>query len=679
MLKGKKIACFVALPHHTRFLWPITSALEKRGAKVMFFTTMADFPFEGDLIKKGKKCKMLQNYVKDDTRKKIDRTIGDFFDVWFRRCFEWDGLRHWPFVLMNGMINAGIEEYFCLDEFIKDERPDMFLALHERNRWGKLIGHLSSKYGIPYVTLQEGDYYEDRLSFSAHTEYSTALLLWGRGIEEMLTRHKSSPDKFVLIGNTHLSTIRGKYFQRDKILETKKELNIPPDKKVVLFLVGVQWGVAQGDMVWEGLLKGLGDDVIKIFKWHPKVTYSGFKKDVEGYFKERFPTCIVLHTFDPYRLIPVADYCVTLGKTTLAVEALSFGKPLFSLPGRDNEYDHYAKWGISQALWPPGNYEPLYRTIKDGVPEKIQKNVDNFLNNYFYRNNAVAVDRAIEVIDFIFDNKQSGVKEKSRRINGKDLFPGRISYIVPSGDDSEALLATLTSLSQNVRHDDWEVIIVVNNEGIKSLLDGISGDVRIVEFEGERLSALYNRGAAFSNGEYLVFLKLSSVVFQHVGRLLGTEAAEMIHPVHRVDMTPVCLGIGFNFNFTPYYMTDYNDSTSERQIDAVGGGMISMNRAVYEVVGGFDEGIADHLIEPDICLVAREKGYPIGYLPEALGVIYKDTFENTPDDNKSGTADDLPINPDNEWQGRIKFYVKWCGRLPKDDNYISFAGELLKV
>lgn len=679
MLKGKKIACFVALPHHTRFLWPITSALERHGAKVIFFTTMSDFPFEGDLIKKGKTCRMLQSYVKDDTRKKIDSSIGDFFDLWFRRCFEWDGLRHWPFVLMNGMINAGIEEYFCLDEFIKDERPDMFLALHERNRWGKLIGHLSSKYGIPYVTLQEGDYYEDRLSFSAHTEYSTALLLWGRGIEEMLTRHKSSPDKFVLIGNTHLSTIRGKYFQRDKILETKKELNIPPDKKVVLFLVGVQWGVAQGDMVWEGLLKGLGDDVIKIFKWHPKVTYSGFKKDVEEYFKEKFPTCIVLHTFDPYRLIPVADYCVTLGKTTLAVESLSFGKPLFSLPGRDNEYDHYAKWGISQALWPPGNYEPLYRTIKDGVPEKIQQNVDNFLNNYFYRNNAVAIDRAIEVIDFIFENKQSGVKEKSRRITGKDFVPGRISYIIPSGDDSEALLATLTSLSQNVRHDDWEVIIVVNNEGIKSLLDGISGDVRIVEFEGERLSALYNKGAASSNGEYLVFLKPGIVYLRDEGLLDVIGKGITGIPIKNADMTPVCLGIGFNFNFTPYYITDYVDSTSERQIDAVGGGMISMNRTVYEVVGGFDEGIANHLIEPDICLTAREKGYSIGYLPEALGVIYKETFENAPDDNKSGTADDLPVNPDNEWQGRIKFYVKWCGRLPKDDNYISFAGELLKV
>ena len=62
------------------------------------------------------------------------------------------------------------------------------------------------------------------------------------------------------------------------------------------------------------------------------------------------------------------------------------------------------------------------------------------------------------MIDFIFDNKQSRVKDINCRITGKDYVPGRISYIIPSGHDSEALLASLTSLSQNVKHDDWEVI-----------------------------------------------------------------------------------------------------------------------------------------------------------------------------------------------------------------------------
>ena len=82
-------------------------------------------------------------------------------------------------------------------------------------------------------------------------------------------------------------------------METKKELNIPPDKKVVLFLVWVQWAVVKDYKVWDELLSGLGDDVIKIFKWHPKVTYSGYKKDVEGHFKEKYPSRVKVYQVGP--------------------------------------------------------------------------------------------------------------------------------------------------------------------------------------------------------------------------------------------------------------------------------------------------------------------------------------------------------------------------------------------
>ncbi len=675
MIKDKKIACFVALAHHTRFLWPITESLERYGAKIIYFTTMSDFPYEGELIKKGKECKMLQSYVDDDTRKKIDRSIREFFDIWFMRCFEWDGLRHWPLVLQAGLITGGFEEYFCLEEFIKVERPDMFLALHERNRWGKLIGHLSKKYGIPYVTLQEGDCYEDRLSFSGHTEYSTALLLWGRGIEERLARLKSSPEKFVRTGNTHLAAVKQTHFQHRKIMQTKRELNIPPDKKVVLFLVGLQWGVIKDFKIWEMLMKGIGDDVIKIFKWHPKVTYGGFKNDVEKLFKEKFPSAIVLHTFDPYRLLPIADYCITLGKTTLAVEALSFGKPLFSLKGRDNEEDHYVKWGISQSLWPPGNYEPLYRTIREGVPEDIQKNMNNFLNDYFYRNNSVAIDRAREVIDFIFESHQMRKNGKEDGVKGREFVAGRVSFIVPSGHDGEALLASLTSLSQNVKYNDWEIVIVVNNTGIGDLLAGISGDVRIVQSGGENLSILYNKGADASSGEYLIFLKPGIVYLKDEGLIdaMGKGIAGI--PIRNPDMTPYCLGIGFDFNSVPCRIVTADGDMSKHHVEAVGEGLLAMHRSVFEAAGGFDDEIASHHAEADICLSVKDKGYLITYLPECLGVVYKETFVESSKKNDEQTETDS----DDEWKGRIRFFAKWCGRLPKDDNFIRFAGDLLKV
>ena len=35
--------------------------------------------------------------------------------------------------------------------------------------------------------------------------------------------------------------------------------------------------------------------------------------------------------------------------------------------------------------------------------------------------------------------------------------------------------------------------------------------------------------------------------------------------------------------------------------------MIAMQRSVYEATCGFDEGIANHLTEPDMCLSAKKR------------------------------------------------------------------------
>jgi len=670
IIKDKKIACFVALPHHTRFLWPITESLEENGAKLLFFTATSDFPFEGDLIKKGKQCKIIQEYVTQNIAEKIGRGTRDFFELWFKRCFQWDGLRHWPLVQQASLLTVGFEEYFCLEELIKTEKPDMFLALHERNRWGKIIGHLSSKHGIPYVTLQEGDYYEDRLSFSGHTEYSTALLLWGNGIKERLARMKSTPEKFVLNGNTHLSAIKRSHFKPTHIAATKKELNIPPGKKVVLFLVGIQWGVLKDDFVWKELLAGIGDDVVKIFKWHPKVTYSGFKENVENLFKKLFPSCIVLHNYDPYSLLPIADYCVTLGKTTLAVEGLSFGKPLFSLPGTDGEIDHYAKAGVSQPLWPPGNYDPLYKTIREGVPETIRVNVENYLNNdYFYKNNTIAVERAVEAVEHIFKSRCNEKKAEYISIK-KDFAASRISYVIPSGYDADALLATLTSLSQSVKSSDWEVVIVVHDSAINEMLSGISGDVRIVESKGNNLALLYNKGAEASSGEYLIFLKPGVLYYKDEGLLEAVKKGVAGIPIKNKDNTPYCFGIGFDFNHVPYRIQEMQET--DKQI-AVGGGLLGVSREHFETIGGFDVGIAAHLLDADICLSAIEAGLPVIYLKDCLGFVFKETFV------QKSEEEEITTDSDDEWKRRIGFFAKWVGKLPKDDDYISFAGELLKV
>ena len=696
-LKGKRIACFVALPHHTRFLLPITEPAKRYGADTLFFLTMSDYPFERDLFKKKIVYKYLNGYTNDEVREKIESAFNAFLDQWAKKLFQWDGFRQWTLLEQERMMGSCFEEYFCLEEFIKREKPDVFLALHERNRWGKIIGHLSNKYGIPYITMQEGDYHEDRLSFSAHNEYSTVNLLWGEATKKMLVKHKCPADKIVLVGNTHLDNAKKIYSDLTKIKQIKRELNIPDGKKILLFLVDLEWGGVMDGWVWETFLKGLSEDIVVIFKWHPNVARGTYLK-IEKNIKESAPFAIVLYTYDPYALLSIADYCVTLGKTTLALEAIAFGKPLFAIPSRDGTKDYYVQMGVAQSVSPPGNWTNLYNTIENGVHEDIKRNVDEYLRQSFYRLDGKAVDRALEVISYILECRQDKAKGKGQKAQGKEreYVAGRVSFIIPSGNDQEALLSTITSLSQNVKYPDWEVVIVINDENIKEMLSGISGDIRIVDSQGDNLSFLYNRGAEALTGEYLIFMKPGIVYFKDKGLLDALKGGVAGIPLRNPDMTPYCLGIGFDFNFSPYFIKEERqcDSTPEGTLNAVGGGLIGMHSRVYESIGGFDEGIANHLTEADICLSAKYKGYSVKYLSDCLGFVFKETFaegSRVKGQGSKGTVPDLRteqdgvvesgLSPscDDEWKTRIRFFAKWWGKLPKDDDYIKFAGDLLKV
>lgn len=665
-LKGKKIACFVALPHHTRFLWPITDMAEKNGAKVVFFTTLADFPYEMDLIRRGRQCRLLQSYATPETRRRIERMKVEFFDGWVNRCFDWDGLRHWPLVMQSSIIPAGFEDYVLMEEFIDREKPDMFLALHERNRWGKIMGHLSAKRGIPYVTLQEGDCYEDRLSFSAHTEYSTALLLWGNGTVKLLEKMKSAPEKFVLAGNTHLAEVKRSMRDPAIVGQTKKDLNIPKGKKVVLFLVSIQWGVIQDHSFWEKLIRPLeAPDIVPVFKWHPKVSFQSYKEVTEAMFLEKFPECRVTQTYDPYKMLQIADYCVTLGKTTLAVEALSFGKPLFSLPGTDGAPDHYFEQGIAQSVWPIGDWSTLRKTIENGVPEDHSRHVREFTGDCFHRINDVAPERAVEVMNHIFSVRAAG---NSAPLPGTEPVAGRTSFIVPSGDDVEALLATLKSLSDNVKLQDWETVIVVNNAEILALMQGVTGDVRVVEAHDRSLAALWRKGAGSATGEVFVFIRPGVLYYKDDDFIEAAKTGVAGMPMKNPDMSLYAMGLTFDFNHVPRRIT--NAETPPEKRVAAGGGIVGMSREIYEKSGGFDARIDDRMAEADITLSAREAGFPALFAEKSLAFAFTETFAGPP-------AGSPP--PEYEWKGRIAFFAKWAGKLPKDDDYVAFAGELLKT
>src|SRR6476469_7677730 len=68
---GKKVLCFIALPHHNRFLVPIMEALQSQGMSVGYFTASAEGAFEIRLYQAGITYQHLMDYADASTARDV--------------------------------------------------------------------------------------------------------------------------------------------------------------------------------------------------------------------------------------------------------------------------------------------------------------------------------------------------------------------------------------------------------------------------------------------------------------------------------------------------------------------------------------------------------------------------------------------------------------------------------
>jgi hypothetical protein len=661
-MKDKKIAVFNALPHHGRFIFPLVEDAARRGAEILFFTTLVDYPFEKDVIKRGFKCRFLIEYADEETRDKIRRSTAMLLDEWSKLNFSWHGFRHWSLFQQNRSLIRNVEDYFCLEELIKKEKPDMFLSLHEMNPWGKQIGHLAYKYAIPFVTLQEGDYYNALLNLSTHTEYSTLNLLWGEEARNMLLRHKCCYTKMVIVGNTYIDESINACASPEAVLEVRRELAIPARKKVVTFMPNTHWGGITERTVWATLLKDLKrKDVFCIFKWHPQTAYPIYEQ-IKKVIRSILPDALVLFGYDPYKVLAVSDYCVVMGKTTMGVEALAYGKPLFELYNIVNGEEYYVELGVAQSVSPAGNWKNLFDTFERGVPEEILETAARYIERVFYRLDGKSSERAADVLEFVFEARAQSNIPAAPFAFKHTAVEGRVSCIIPSGDDHNALLATLVSLSKNLKHPDVEYLIVLTCPELREMLAGLDGNVRIIESSGDNYAGNLNAAARETSGSRLLFVEPGVIYYRDEGFLEAITGGVAGIPTANNDMTPLALGVGFDFNHAPCNVRANGKTPPFCPRSA----LVGIDRGVFERLGGFAEDIDYHLA--DFCLAAHESGYPLRIADKALAIQFKKVKLNPPGGY---------FFHDGRWKRGIRFFAKWCGKLPKDDDYITFAKDML--
>lgn len=210
----------------------------------------------------------------------------------------------------------------------------------------------------------------------------------------------------------------------------------------------------------------------------------------------------------------------------------------------------------------------------------------------------------------------------------------RLSLVIVHHDAPECLKACLDSIARTAS-DLAPEVIVVDNASARAP-DGIEsppGTVWIRNGDNRGFGAAVNQGAARSGGAVLVALN-ADIEF-HPGALqalhgffrdnaaerLGPVGGRLLFPDGRPQPSsgpfPTLAGLLWRRLLPPVSRKYYLREPGPGPVDWVTGAFLAVRRPVFEELGGFDEGFFLYYEDVDLCLRARERGYPAHFRPEA--------------------------------------------------------------
>lgn len=660
IFRGKKVLCFIALPHHNRILVPIMESLRERGMEVVYFTAAAEAAFEITLNQAGLPFRHALDYLDRETEEKIAAAFRAIRPIWQEKVLASQILQAVPLPIQDKVICSAIENIHCLDSMIRKERPDLLFALHEINSWGKLLGYLSYLHRIPYITFQEGLCYAATPLYRFHTDYSTACLTWGEADREVLLAAGCSPDKTFAYGNIDLWQAREKAAQRETVAATRAALGLSAEKKVVLFLMSHANYRPFEPTVFLQWLKS-HKDVVAVFKWHPITNKDTIERALGDL--QKHPSIRSLHDFNTYDLLALSDVCVTVGNSTTGIEGLVFGKPLIEICLPDQVYS----FGLHGVAEQAGGFEDVGDKVEEiltrGLSEERRKKVKDYLERHFAFFDGKTVDRVVEMAAEML-RARAEKEPMPLPVAGEAQFPCSIVLAV-DGTAPQNMLATLEGIAAHVPADLFEILIVnaAANEKSRELIASLSGDVRVIEGgPGWSFSECCNRAATEARGKHLVFLKPGLIPCQGwLEGLLGAAEEERVGIVGgRVVSENGLLwhiGVAFDVNQSPFSIyrllpPDFAGARNRREFKAVEAPFL-VSRDLFCRLGGFSADLANRFEDLDFCLRVGESGLRVLYAPEGLILRAASSWQPTPEQDQGN---------------RIRFYAKWIGSLWQDDD-----------
>jgi GT2 family glycosyltransferase len=659
-LSGKKVLCFIALPHHNRFLVPIMEALAQQGMDVVYFTAAAEGAFEITLNQADLPYRHILDFATGDTRDSVAAAMQELRPALQEKVLKNRALQSVPMVIQDKVIRAAVENFYCLKQMLEVEKPDLLFALHELNPWGKILGYLSHVLRIPYFTLQEGLYYADIHYYRFHTDYSTACVVWGEECREVLLKAGCGDGKIYPLGNTHIWDAKREFMDPAIVHRTRSALGIAPEKKIILFLMShshYRSFEAQPFLRW---MRERGD-IIAVFKWHPATGNEIVDRALEN-LKDN-PLVLSVDGVDTYALIGASEVCITVGNSTTGLEALVFGKPLIEVRLPDQPYSYTLQGVAEQALGFEDMSERIETILSRGVSAENAANVERYLNHNFAYRDGKTMERIVDLVNESLAARSAG---PSTPLASSDRISVPCSIVLPVDDVApEALLATLEAISNCSAPELYEVLIVdcAMGQETKGILASLGGDVKIITGKPDwSYGAACNEAVKEARGKYLVFLK-PGLVPEH-GWLEGwLDVAEKEFEFGIVGgqvLNPNGLlwhiGLAFDVNQSPFSIyrllpREFSGALRQREFNAVEVPFL-VSRELFCRLGGFNPALRNRFEDVDLCLAVKQAGLRVLYTPRSTMTRRVASWQPEPEQDRSS---------------RIYFYSRWTGSLWQDD------------
>lgn len=213
-----------------------------------------------------------------------------------------------------------------------------------------------------------------------------------------------------------------------------------------------------------------------------------------------------------------------------------------------------------------------------------------------------------------------------RSVPGTPVRRRSVSIVIPVYNRVDLTVQCLEAIAQTTSGD-FEVVVVddASTDGTADVLAQFGSALTVVRHDENRgFARACNDGARAARGDLLVFLNNDTLprpgwldalrAAAEAAPDVGAVGARLLYP----DGTIQHAGIGFTPDFEPFHVHqgvpgDAPVVTEDRDCEAVTGACLLVPRAVYDEIGGFDEGYRMYFEDIDLCLRIRATGRRVRY------------------------------------------------------------------